>query len=257
MAARVCLFHWSEPEADSRTEELRSLGYAVDAHMRFDPALLRELADKPPEAVVIDLSALPSHGRDVALALRTRAGTRRVPLVVVDGTKEAVEGVRKHLPDATYTSWGSIELALARAIADPVVNPLVPASLLAGYSDTPLPKKLGIKEGSVVSLFGAPDGFAETLGKLPDGARLRRGRPSGADLVLWFVRSSRELDGGLARHAQYDVPLWIVSPKKASGVVSDLTQNVVRGAGLAAGLVDYKVCAVDETWSGLLFRRRK
>jgi hypothetical protein len=80
---------------------------------------------------------------------------------------------------------------------------------------------------------------------------------AGADLVLWFVRTRRELESGLERQAQLDVPLWIVWPKKTFALAGDLTQNVVRAAGLAAGLVDYKVCAVDETWSGLLFRRRR
>jgi hypothetical protein len=127
---------------------------------------------------------------------------------------------------------------------------------VAGYSGTPLPKKLVIKEGSKVGLVGAPDGFAQALGELPDGARLRQGA-RGADLVLWFVRSALQLKSGLKRYAALEVPLWIIWPKQASGVDTDLSQNVVRAAGMGAGLVDYKVCAVDETWSGLLFRRRR
>jgi CheY-like chemotaxis protein len=257
MTARVCLFHWNEHEAASRAKDLRSLGYKVDVHAEFGPGLLRTLAERPPDAVVIDLSRLPSHGRDVAIALRTRAGTRRVPLVVAGGSAEAVGRLREHLPDAVYASWESVERSLAKAIVSPPSQSVVPGSALAGYSGTPLPKKLGIKEGSIVSLFGAPDGFEGTLGELPADARLRRGRPAGADLVLWFVRSTRELERGLPRHSQYDVPLWIVSPKKTSGVDTDINQNVVRERGLSVGLVDYKVCAVDETWSGLLFRRRQ
>jgi hypothetical protein len=85
---------------------------------------------------------------------------------------------------------------------------------------------------------------------------VRRGA-RGADLFLWFVRSVRQLNRGLERYAVLGVPVWIIWPKQASGVDSDLTQNAVRAAGLGAGLVDYKVCAVDETWSGLLFRRRR
>lgn len=127
----------------------------------------------------------------------------------------------------------------------------------AGYSKTPLPKKLGIKEGSRVAVLGAPDAFAETLGPLPDGARLKRGTSGGADLVLWFMRSRRQLERGLERYRLLDVPVWMIWPKQASGVATDLTENLIRDAGLGAGLVDYKVCAVDETWSGLLFRRRR
>lgn len=127
----------------------------------------------------------------------------------------------------------------------------------AGYSQTPLSQKLGIKEGSKVGVLGAPDGFAQILGPLPDGASLKRGAAGGADLVLWFMRSRRQLERGLERYRLLDVPVWMIWPKRASGVVTDLTQNVIRDAGLGAGLVDYKVCAVDETWSGLLFRRRR
>ena len=254
--ARVCLFHWSESEAASGAGTLRSLGYKVDAHATFGPELLRALARRPPDAVVIDLSRLPAHGRDVALALRTRAGTRRVPLVIAGGTRETAGRLRDHLPDAAYTSWRSIDRALAHAIAEPPADPVVPSSALAGYSGTPLPKKLGVKEGSKVGIVGAPDGFAETLGLLPDGAALKRGAV-GTDLVLWFIRSRRQLERGLERYRLLEVPVWMIWPKQASGVRTDLTQNVVREAGLAAGLVDYKVCAVDETWSGLLFRKRR
>ena len=254
--ARVCLFHWNETEAASRAGDLRALGYRVDTHARFGPEILRALADRPPDAAVIDLSRLPSRGRDVALALRTRAGTRRVPLVIAGATPAAAESLRDHLPDAAYTSWGSIERALARAIVDSQADPVVPSSALAGYSGTPLPKKLGIKEDSKVGVVGAPEGFTQTLGALPDRASLRRGATN-ADLVLWFVRSRRQLERGLERYRELDMPVWMIWPKQASGVRTDLTQNVVRKAGLAAGLVDYKVCAVDETWSGLLFRRRR
>lgn len=256
MAERVCLLHWSEPEGAERARELAAFGYTVDHESRFDPSLMRSLADSPPAAIVVDLSRSPSQGRDVALALRTRAGTRRVPLVVAGGKSDAVKGLCAHLPDAFYTSWRSIAPTLERAIAEPPADPVVPTSALAGYSGRPLPKKLGIKEGSKVGLVGAPDGFSQTLGELPDGARVRQGA-RGADLVLWFVRSARQLKRGLQRYAALDVPVWIIWPKQASGVDTDLTQNAVRAAGLGVGLVDYKVCAVDETWSGLLFRRRR
>jgi len=257
MAERVCLLHSSEPEGAERARELAAFGYKVERESRFDPSLLRSLAASPPAAIVVDLSRLPSHGRDVALALRTRAGTRRVPLVVAGGKGDAVNSLRAHLPDAFYTSWRSISSTLERAIAAPPAEPVVPASVLAGYSKTPLPKKLGIKEGSVVSLVAGPNGFERTLAGLPAGARVQRGRAASADLVLWFVRAQRELDRDLQRHSELHVPLWIIWPKKASGSATDLSQNAVRAAGLGAGLVDYKVCAVDETWSGLLFRRRR
>jgi hypothetical protein len=148
--ARVCLFHWNETEAARRAKDLEAAGNAVDVHTRFTPALLRALAESPPDAVVVDLTRSPSHGRDVAIALRTRAGTRSVPLVLAGGDADAIEKVRRHLPDAVYASWKSIGRAVAKAIASPPAEPVVPDSVLAGYSGTPLPQKLGIKEGSTV-----------------------------------------------------------------------------------------------------------
>ena len=129
----------------------------------------------------------------------------------------------------------------------------------AGYSGTPLPKKLGIKPGSVVALVGAPNGFRKTLGPLPEGAKLLAGADKDCTLTLWFTRSLKDLKQGIQRMARQagHGPLWIIWPKQASGVATDLREQVVREAGLAAGLVDYKVCAVDATWSGLAFARCK
>lgn len=130
----------------------------------------------------------------------------------------------------------------------------------AGYSGTPLPKKLGVKAGSLVVVVNMPDGFVAQLGAMPLGARLSTRAVGSPDLVVWFARSKRELDGRVASIGALVATgggLWIAWPKKASGVVTDLTEDVVRGAGLAHGLVDYKVCAIDATWSGLKFARRK
>jgi hypothetical protein len=131
---------------------------------------------------------------------------------------------------------------------------------MAGYSGTPLPKKLGIKAGSAVALLGAPQGFKTTLGKLPEGTTLAHGARTPADVILLFVRSSADLEERFppAAKAMGDPgALWIVWPKKASGLAADLGANEVRAFGLAAGLVDYKIAAIDETWSGLCFARRK
>jgi hypothetical protein len=122
-----------------------------------------------------------------------------------------------------------------------------------------LPKKLGIKPGSVVALVGAPDGFEETLGELPEGVVLLRQLRGQPDVTLWFTRSRKDLDQGIERMGAFAEGggLWIVWPKKSSGVTTNVSQGVVREVGLAAGLVDYKVCSIDETWSGLRFTRRK
>lgn len=182
-----------------------------------------------------------------------------MPLVFLDGDPEKVDRIRTLLPDAIYTSWTRVRSALKQALARPVSDPVRPTSVLAGYSGTPLPKKLGVKEGHVVRLMDAPIDFERTLGALPAGAILQRDGRAAFDLEIWFVRSKKALEGRMSRIASgvADRKLWIVWPKKTSSLASDLGEADVRKTGLAAGLVDYKVCAVDATWSGLLFTRHK
>ena len=127
---------------------------------------------------------------------------------------------------------------------------------MAGYSGTPLPKKLCIKEGARVALAGAPPGFESVLGLLPEGAEFVSPSRKGLDVILLFARSRAELVRrfeSLAARIKPDGSLWVAWPKKASGVETDLAEPYVRQHGLEVGLVDVKVCAVDETWSGLRF----
>jgi hypothetical protein len=125
---------------------------------------------------------------------------------------------------------------------------------VAGYSNTPLPKKLGIKEGSTVAFAGAPPEFAIALGALPETVRVKRRAVAPLDVAVAFFTRRAELERRLAPLGRAIHPnggLWIAWPKRASGVETDMTEAVVRELGLAAGLVDNKVCAIDETWSGL------
>ncbi len=127
---------------------------------------------------------------------------------------------------------------------------------MAGYSGTPLPKKLGIKDGSRVALVRAPQSFRSTLGSLPDGVRVRHEARGVNDVLVFFATRRHELEHRFRRLAGRIEPnggLWIAWPKRASGVATDLSESVVRDIGLTAGLVDNKVCAVDEVWSGLRF----
>jgi len=104
-----------------------------------------------------------------------------------------------------------------------------------------------------------PSDFGSTLGRLPDGAVLHEGTAAPADLTIWFVRTRGDLLAGIRKMAARTgpAPLWIAWPKKASGIQTDVSQQEIRERGLAAGLVDYKVSAIDATWSGLLFAKRK
>ncbi len=253
----IRLIHWNAAEASERAGRLIAVGYNVISG-QLSPASLREIRESPPDAVVIDLSRLPSHGRDVALGLRKYKTTRYVPLVLVEGDPEKVKHIKELLPDAVYTTWSRIQGALKRAIAHPTKDPVVPRTTLDGYSGTPLPKKLGIKAHSVVCLIDAPQGFEKTLGGLPEGVTLRKKKPGRCDLIIWFVKSRKILENRIEdiRELVGKGGIWIAWPKKASKIPSDLSQTVVRRVGLASGLVDFKVCSVDETWSGLRFSRR-
>ena len=256
---RVRLIHWKPEEARPRVEQLAEAGYDI-AYEPTDPNTLRGLAKDPPDAFVIDLTRLPSHGRDVGIYVRERKATRRVPLVFVGGAREKVASAKERLPDAVYAAWKDAAAAIEDAIAHPPADPVVPASTLAGYSGTPLPRKLGIKQGAAVALVDAPPDFEQTLGTLPEGVELRRGVSGRPDVIMLFTKERAHLEAGVPemRDAMPDGGrLWLAWPKKASGVVTDVSEPVVREVGLAAGLVDYKICAIDSTWSGLLFARRK
>jgi hypothetical protein len=256
---RVRLVHWNAAEAGGRAAALRALGYEVDATPPEPRSFLRSLREQRPAAVVIDLERAPSMGRDLAVAVREQKATRHYPLVFAGGDPAKLEKVRGLLPDAAYAAWEAIGPALGAAIAAPPASPVVPGSTLAGYSGTPLPKKLGIKPGTVLALLEAPPGFAATLGALPDGVTLAAALDGATTLAIWFVRRRADLAAGIARLAAAlgDAKLWIAWPKKTSALAADLGQQDVRDLGLAHGLVDFKVCAIDETWSGLLFTRRR
>jgi len=267
----VLLIHWKAAEIPERAALLRRAGFGTRLLDSGDAASLRSLGEDPPAAVVIDLGRTPSHGRDVALFLRQRKATRTIPLVFVGGENEKVRKIRGLLPDATFTDWKRIGPALRRACKSPPRNPVRP-SVMAGYSGTPLPRKLGIRPGARVALLGAPRGFEAGMGKLPEGvvirrrgispagAAARRTAPETAGIILLFAQTEADLARRLpaAIRALGDGGrLWIVWPKRASGRPSDLNQARVRAIGLGAGLVDYKICSVDEVWSALCFARRK
>lgn len=255
----IRLIHWSEGEGRARLAQLEELGFSVDFEILDPGTLLGVLKKSPPSAFLVDLSRSPAMGRDMGVALRIHGSTRAVPLVFVDGAQEKVEGIRRLLPDAFFGPWTQIGSLLEEALTTPLRDPVVPSSALAGYSGTPLPKKLGIKVGTTVLLARAPEDFPAVLGGLPAKARLIRRYGKGVDLILWFVRSVRELERGIVEWAPRVQAggIWIIWPKKSSGVPSDLSQAVVRKTGLASGLVDYKIAAIDETWSGLKFAVRR
>lgn len=127
---------------------------------------------------------------------------------------------------------------------------------MAGYSGSPLPKKLGLKEGLRIALVNAPKDFERELGELPNNAEIVTRLTKPLDIVLLFVLNERTLLRDfhkLAKKLASNGMIWVAWPKKSSGVATDLSFERVQRIGLDAGLVDVKICAIDEVWSGLKF----
>ena len=131
---------------------------------------------------------------------------------------------------------------------------------MAGYSGTPLVKKLGIKEGFKLLAVNAPDDYLKLLGALPDRTEFISGSKNDVSMIHPFIRSRKEMEKWLPKilkQIKQDGMIWVSWPKKSSGTVTDVTEDIIRETALPLGLVDIKVCAVDETWSGLKLVIRK
>jgi hypothetical protein len=256
---RVSLIHWNPAGAQERAGVLRSAGHRVRL---VEPRTAKDFAaaaDCPPDVFVIDLDRLPSHGREAGLFLRRRKASRAVPIVFAGGPAEKVARVQRVLPDAVFATWRGVRGAVRRALASPPRDPVAPGPM-AAYSGVSLSKKLGIAADRRVALLGAPAGFEVKLDPLPCGVRVRRRAVGLHDLVVLFAKSKAVLARRFAAAVSSTDEkgrLWIAWRKQGSGARSDLTQSEVRRYGMARGLVDYKICAIDETWSGLCFARRR
>ena len=254
--ARIRLIHWNGPEGRERKLRLASLGHQAEFDDEEWPGLGRKIRADPPDVYLIDLSRLPSHGREVALWVRARKDTRHVPIVFVDGDPAKVARLKTILPDATYTTWGRLKTAIPRALVRKPASPVLPPPSI--YSGRSVVEKLGVKPGMRVGLLGSPAGFADTLKDLPPAVTFTAKPAPECDLFLVFLRSRRELEAQLMAVSRVAArqTAWFAWPKKASAVKTDLDGNVVREAGLSAGWVDFKVCSIDDTWSGLAFKKR-
>lgn len=255
---RVRLCHWRESEAAPLIDTLRKAGYAVDYPGDKANGSFRTMRKNPPHAVVIDLTRMPSHGRWVAAEIRSVKSLRHLPIVFVDGDPEKVERIRKELPDAVYTARGKLAAVLKRA--KPLADPAVPARMM-NRTDRTAAEKLGIKTGARVELVDPPADYLRVLGKLPQNVSLEEDPEEPLPLTLWFVRDPDVYLSGLTRIRRRSVltRLWIIYPKQQGrgASTSGLTQTFIRESAIAVGLVDYKICSVNETWTGLLFTRKK
>lgn len=254
---RILLIHWNADEAEARAARLRTAGHevAILADAKDGDAPKRIAAD-PPELFVIDLARLPSHGRELGGWLRRNRATRQVPLLFVEGDPAKTDRVRALLPDAHFTPWTRVRGAVTRALKARPKKPVVPGAM-DGYARSPLPKKLGLEPDTPFTLLGAPRDFDA---QPPAGAAPKRRAGRSTRIVLLFVKTAAELERRWPAATDCTADpgrLWVCWPKRASGLKSDLTQAIVRAHGLEREWVDFKIAAIDDTWSGLAFTRRK
>ena len=256
----VRLICWKEDLARERAAFLEAARFQVDASPLNTSRLIGRIMENPPAAIVIDLDRMPSHGLAVGVILRRSVSARRIPLVFAGGVPEKASRVRQELPDAVFTSWSAIAPAVRRAVKSAPAEPIKPRPLMERYESSGLVRKLGLKSGIVCALVAAPEGFGERIDDLPEDFEFQSKIAANTSLVIWFVRSRAEMEFAIDR-ASLRLPqgasLWIVYPKRSGRLSADFTLNDVRAAALSVGMVDYKVCAVDDDWAGLKFARRK
>lgn len=252
---RVLVIHRQPAAAAERARRLSSEGLDAAAYPVFGPSALRSIRSNPPDAILIDLTELPSYGRAMGALLRQHKGTRTIPLVFLKGDPEKAARVRELLPGAVFATLPNLAPAILRAIRSAPSEPSLPQA-----PPVPLARKLRIRDDSVVALLHPPAGIREVLGPLPHGVRLQN-QTGGAGVILCFVKSAAALGRALPALAPGIEPgrtLWICWPKRTSAQPCDLTANLVRDLASPYNLVDSKLCAIDETWSAsALAVRRK
>lgn len=256
---RIRLLHWKEPEAGEYIELLQAWGHQVEYDPEFRPGLMRIWRESPPDAFVIDLSRLPSHGREIATALRQSRATRTVPILFCEGAEEKVARIRSELPDATYCTRATLRAGLRRALKQRLAAPVVPTQMMDRYGGRTAAQKLGMKEGSIVALIDAPRDALKVIGELPKNIEFCEETAENASVTLCFIHDVALLLPRLSelRERAGATKLWVLWRKGGSAARGGVTEGMIRERAIDLGLVDYKVCSVDSVWSALLFAPRR
>ena len=251
---RLRLIHWDAAQAGRYLTSLREAGYAVDYHHEFSPQLMREWRASPPDAFVIDLSRLPSHGREIAGALRQSKLTRTIPIVFCDGADEKVAKTREFLPDAFFCKFEKLKNTLRAAKRLTPKQPIVPSAMMDRYAGRTTAQKLGIREGDAVRLCNAARDMPGGLGELPPRVTFVEDANDQPAVTLLFASDPDDLRQNISelRPLAAKTKLWVCW-KKGKSTVGGVSENLIRDTGIALGLVDYKVCSLSAIWSGLLF----
>jgi hypothetical protein len=254
----IKLISWHE-DVKAKAATLKHAGVRIDAAplIRLS-GIVSDLARLNPAVLVLDLDKLPSRSREIALALRSSKSACHIPILFVGGTAEKIVRIRGEHPDGTFVNWVEARQAMAELLQQP---PAIPQAIPhRNFSATPLLTKLGIRAGMEIAVVAAPEDFEDLLGDLPDNTSLVARLSAKTGLALCFVRSLKDLTATLdllTLRLPKQASVWIVHPKRAGKYHVDFNQNDVRDYSLTVGLVDYKVCSIDNDWSALKFAWRK
>jgi hypothetical protein len=188
--------------------------------------------------------------------LRHRKATREIPLVYVEGDPQKIAQVKAVLPDAVYTQTSELGPVLRKACKGRVSNPVVPPSAMERFKTKTAAQKLGIVAASKAAVIDAPRDYAAVLGDMPEDAELLEDPDAVQPVTLWFIRDSEAMLAGLRRMRAVaaKTKLWILWPKAQT---NRFREGSIRELGIAHGLVDYKICSVNDQWSGILFARKR
>ncbi len=221
---RLRLVHWNAKEADPLVALLGAAGHSVDLTSSVGSGILKHLRAAPPDAVVIDLTRQPSHGREIGVAIRTGKTLKHLPILFVDGDAQKVEAIRRVLPAAIYITRAGLITALKRA--RPVADPVRPTPMMERFGNRTAAQKLGISKTTQVTLIDPPVDYERLIGPLPEAG-------PGRGLILWFTHDPASFHArlprmrALAAHSR----LWILwRKKKPKNKVDELDGGIIRRA---------------------------
>ncbi len=251
---RILIIHRNPLDAASRAHRLNQPGLSATGYPVVGPSAFRQIRADPPDAILIDLTQLPSYGRIMGGLLREQKATRPIPLVFLEGDPEKSARVREALPDVQFAVWPDVMPAIRRAIRQTPAEPGLPIP-----PKVTVATKLRLRAGAEVGTLHAPAEIRKILGPLPKDVRIHAGIGE-ARIVLVFAKSAAALGRELPRLADQAVSgrtFWICWPKRKSETPSDLSPNRIREMAVPYGLIDSKICALDATWSATALTRRR
>lgn len=259
--ADIIYLHWHAGEAAAHVRPLKAAGHRVRTLASVDAAA--DFITSSPDALVISLDRLPSHGQAVAAVFWEAKKRHQTPIVFVGGATDKVRAAQAKFKTAIFCHRNQLTDVVGQISSGSLTIPVVATvrrPSTSDYSGKPLPQKLGLTEGQRVAFLHAPEDWDSIIGPMPANV-LRYAKPvKDLDMVVLFVTEAlvlaKEFPKLTERMAAKGM-IWVAWPKKSAKVNTDVDENTIREVGLKKNWVDVKVCAISEIWSGLKFLRRK